>query len=116
MSSLVAWEDGEVFLKSTTFEELLVPILRSTTTASDRESLTGALAIGGLWPDDHLDDSQRPRVLRAIMSRADSLIAAEPDAGSTRAHQLGQLRDELRRRYPYLAEEPDPPSSIRRIP
>ena len=100
MSSMVAFTEGEVFLKSATFEWLMHKIFERVETQTDREAVTDALTIACLWVDQ-LADAQRDRIVDQVLVVIGQALE-DPNLVSCdelALAQLTELRAELKRRY-----------------
>jgi hypothetical protein len=87
MSALVAFDEGEVSLKSPTSATVVTALLERSADAVDRETRTDALVGNSLWPD------------RIPRHREDAVLADQLDTGAhddnpTAIFQIRQLLDE----------------------
>ncbi|GLY69061.1 hypothetical protein [Amycolatopsis taiwanensis] len=103
MSSIVAFDNGEVFLKSATFDRIMEQAGGLVATEAAREVLASAIAVGALWPE-RVNDAQRLEVIRAVWTAASQVRAeaAIAPSGQLVVDQVDELTAELRRRYPKL--------------
>ena len=97
---MVAFTDGEVFLKSATFDWLIHNMSERTATPEDRKAVNDALEVACLWVDQ-LADAQRQRLVSLALQVIGQALE-EPDLiglDEVAIAQLTELRTELERRY-----------------
>lgn len=97
---MVAFTEGEVFLKSATFDWLMHNVSESAATAEDRTAVNDALEVACLWVDD-LADAQRERLVSLVLQVIGQALE-DPDLiglNEVARAQLTELCTELERRY-----------------
>lgn len=104
MSAMFAFNEGEVLVRSATFEYMMVDLLEHLTEEEDRAAITDAMSLNCLWIDQ-LRSSQRSRILLSI-SDLINLYLAQQDLDDTATTELRTLLDELVARYPDVLDGP----------
>ena len=104
MPGLVFWEEGEVFLASSTFERLILLAGQHLPDPDDQEELSGMLAVGAFKPDAY-DEPRRSRFVGAVARAAEQMVResegeGEPERAMETQNTLNELLAELRRRHP----------------
>lgn len=92
--------EGEVLLKSATFEWLIHKILERVETQTDRKAVNDALEIACLWAD-RLANAERERVVAQVLVVIGQALE-DPNLVSCdelALAQLTELRADLKRRY-----------------
>lgn len=99
MTALIAFEVGDVRMKSPTFEKVMRALLERSTDPVDQEVCTDALVGNSLWADQ-IPEQRKGVVLAGLWSVLDEqLRSGVYDDNMTAVFQIRQLRAELVRRY-----------------
>lgn len=105
MSAMFAFDQGEVFLKSSTFGRVMARLLERIENGNDRRAMLDAVDLNCLWVDQ-LGPERKARLLPLVSEVLTACLAEVLSNDQLAIVQLNSVNKELRRRYPQLYDGP----------